>query len=68
MGLKLRLSLLFLASVLSYSLAQTQIATTPPFVAQLYVPNITRPRHMILDPAGDILVTSNTLSRVTGIR
>jgi len=68
MGLKLPLSLLCLASLLSYSVAQTLVATTPPYVTQLYVPNITRPRHMILDPAGDVLVTSATQSRVTAIR
>lgn len=68
MGLKLPLSLFLLASLLGYGAAQTVIATTPPYVAQLYVPNIVRPRHMILDLAGDVLVTSATQSRVTAIR
>jgi len=62
------LSLVILASLLSITAANTLIATTAPFVAQLYIPNIPRPRHMILDPAGDVLVTSATMSRVTAIR
>lgn len=66
--MKSPLALLFLASMLSYSVAQTQIATTPPFVAQLYVPNVTRPRSLILDLAGDVLLTHATQSRITGIR
>jgi glucose/arabinose dehydrogenase len=68
MGLKLPLSLFLLATLLSYAVAQTVIATTAPFVAQVYVPNITRPRSLLLDSFGDVLVTSATQSRITAIR
>jgi glucose/arabinose dehydrogenase len=68
MGSKSQLSLLFLASLLSYAVGQTLVGTTAPYVQQVYVPNITRPRHMVLDAAGDVLVTSATQSRVTAIR
>lgn len=86
----MKILILFFASLLSYAVAQTIVATTPPFVAQLYVPNvrpfcydqsmnrsnannlnsfqIVRPRSMIMDMAGDVLVTSATQSRITAIR
>lgn len=55
-----------LASILNLSVA-TEVSTTDPFVAQLYVPQITRPRAMLLDLAGDILVSSAS-SRITAVR
>lgn len=67
--MKSLLPLVVLASLLGVSTSQTIIATTPPFVAQVLVPNIVRPRAMVLDPvSGDILVTSSTQSRITAIR
>ncbi|KAJ6646156.1 hypothetical protein Bhyg_01367 [Pseudolycoriella hygida] len=63
---KALLLLWVLLSILNVSFA-TEVSTTPPFVAQLYVPQISRPRQLLLDFAGDILVSSAS-SRISAIR
>ncbi|XP_037042784.1 uncharacterized protein BB_0024-like [Bradysia coprophila] len=58
--------LMALASLLSFTVA-TVVETTAPFVSQVYVPQIANPRQLLLDLAGDVLVSSSS-SRISAIR
>jgi len=58
-------SLVILVSLLCLSFA-AEFQTTSPFTAQLYVPEISRPRALLLDEEGHILVSSTTA--ITAIR